>query len=139
MSFAMKREKLLELFVKANEFKEGDLIVGGTRDELERQDARQMLSTLRLGDISKVDVVEDAVSEVLAKSLNQDLAAEISHLSLLHVKKILLDKNGSHWIRRYGDGLTSEQIASLVKLMTNDELSQISRSIFNPCLIIRSN
>ena len=128
----MNREKLLELFVKANEFKEGDLLVGGTRDELEREDARQMLSRLRLGDISKVNIVEDAVSEVLARSLNQYLAAQISQLSLLQVKKILLGKNGSDWIRRYGDGLTSEQIASLVKLMTNDELSQVSRSIFNP-------
>ena len=128
----MNREKLLELFVKANEFKEGDLLVGGTRDELEREDARQMLSRLRLGDISKVNIVEDAVSEVLVRSLNQYLAAQISQLSLLQVKKILLGKNGSDWIRRYGDGLTSEQIASLVKLMTNDELSQVSRSIFNP-------
>jgi ethanolamine ammonia-lyase large subunit len=132
MSFVMNREKLLELFVKANEFKEGDLLVGGTRDELERKDARQILSTLRLGDISKVDIVEDAVSEALTRFLNRDLAAEISQLSLNQLKKILLDKNGSNWIRRYSDGLTSEQIASLVKLMTNDELSQISRSIFNP-------
>jgi ethanolamine ammonia-lyase large subunit len=128
----MLREKLLELFVKANEFKEGDLLVGGTRDELERKDAREILSTLRLGDISKVDIVEDAVSEALTKSLNKNIAGEISHLALGQLKEILLDKNGNDWIRRYSDGLASEQIASLVKLMTNEELSQLSRSIFNP-------
>jgi ethanolamine ammonia-lyase large subunit len=128
----MNREKLLELFVKANEFKEGDLVVGGTRNELERKDARLILSTLRLGEISKVDIVEDAVSEVLTGFLNKDLAAEISHLSIGQLKEILLDKNGSDWIRRYSDGLASEQIACLAKVMTNSELSQVSRSIFNP-------
>jgi len=117
----MIREKLLDLLVKANELKEGDLLVGGTRDELERKDARKILSTLRLRDLSKVDVVEDAVSEALTKSLDMNVAAEISHLTLGQLKKILLDKNGTDWIRQYSDALTSEQIASLVKLMTNEE------------------
>ena len=128
----MIREKLLDLLVKANEFKEGDLLVGGTRDELERKDARQILSTLRLGDFSKVDIVEDAVSEALTKSLNTNAAAEISHLTLGQLQRILLAKNGSDWIHGYSDGLTSEQIACVVKLMTNEELSHLSRSIFNP-------
>jgi len=128
----MNRKKLLELFVKASEFKEGDLPVGGTRNGLERSDARHILSTLLLRDISKVDIVEDPVSEFLARSLEKNEAAEISNLSLGQLKGILLGRNGSDWIRRHSAGLTSEQIASLVKLMTNDELSQISRSIFNP-------
>ncbi len=132
MGFVMNREKLLELFVKANELKEGDLIVGGTRDGHERKDARLILSTLRLGDFSKVDIVEDAVTEALTRSLNKDLAAEISHLSLGQLKEILLGKNGNDWIRHYSDGLASEQIACLAKLMNNNELSQISRSIFDP-------
>ena len=48
----MKREELLQVLVKANEFKEGDLLVGGTRDALERRDARELLSSLRLRQIA---------------------------------------------------------------------------------------
>ena len=128
----MIRKKLSDLLAKANEFKEGDLLVGGTRDELERKDARRILSTLQLGDISEVDLVEDAVSEALGRSLDRDAAGEISHLALGQLKEIVLHNNGADWIRRYRDGLTSEQIASLVKLMTNEELSRLSRSIFSP-------
>ena len=40
----MNRENLLEVLVKANEFKEGDLLVGGCRDEIERKEARSALS-----------------------------------------------------------------------------------------------
>lgn len=123
---------LLELLAKSNEFKEGDLLVGGTRDELERKEARQVLSGLRLGDISSFDLVDDGVSEALKASQDVQLAAEISNVTLKELKGILLGSSGLNWVRRYGEGLSSEQIACVVKLMTNEELSILSRSIYNP-------
>ena len=47
----MNREQLLQTFVLANEFKEGDLLVGGTRDEQTRREARETLAALRLGEL----------------------------------------------------------------------------------------
>ena len=44
----MNREHLAGILARANEFKEGDLTVGGTRDDLERKEARLALSALRL-------------------------------------------------------------------------------------------
>lgn len=128
----MTREKLLEVLVKANAFKEGDLLVGGCRDEVERKEARTALSGLRLGDISRVRVVEDAVSETLEKSLNMQLAASIAGLSINDLRQILLSRNASKWVSHFGNGLSSEQIATVVKVMSNDELSAVARAIFNP-------
>ena len=128
----MNRENLLEVLVKANEFKEGDLLVGGCEDEIERKEARIALSGLRLGDISRVKVVEDAVSETLEKSLNVQLSGGIAGLTINDLRQILLGKNASEWVNHYGDGLSSEQIASVVKVMNNDELSKVARAIFKP-------
>ena len=41
-------------------------------------------------------------------------------------------RGGAGWVRRYRDGLSSEAIAAVVKLMTNDELSTVARLLFNP-------
>jgi ethanolamine ammonia-lyase large subunit len=48
----MNPQHLKQLFACANEFKEGDLLVGGTRDDHERHEARQAVAALRLGEIS---------------------------------------------------------------------------------------
>ncbi len=128
----MNQQELAHIFVRANEFKEGDLLVGGTRDEYERTHARQRLSTLRLGEISKTTLVDDGVSETLGRSLDSRLAAEIAHLSIADLKSILLGPNGSGWARQYRDGLASETIAAVVKLMTNEELSTVARALCNP-------
>src|SRR5437868_13942713 len=74
----MNRQELLQLFALANEFKEGDLRVGGTRDERVRTEARQTLGALELREISATTFVEDEVSEALARNVDAQLAAEIS-------------------------------------------------------------
>ena len=93
----MNQHELAQIFVRANEFKEGDLLVGGTRDELERKEARQMLSRLRLKDITETGLVEDSLSDALARSLDPQLTAEISHLSVGEMKRIVLGPDGVGW------------------------------------------
>ena len=128
----MNRLDLLQAFVFANEHKEGDLLVGGTLDERVRRDARSLLGAMRLGDITKAMLVEDGVSDALKRGLNSQLAAEISHLTVNDLKNILLSAQGASWVDRYRDGLASEAAAALVKVMTNEELSTVARSLFNP-------
>jgi ethanolamine ammonia-lyase large subunit len=128
----MNRTDLLQAFVFASEHKEGDLLVGGTLDERVRQDAREQLGALRLRDITKAVYVEDGVSEALKRGLNSQLAMEISHLTVGELRNILLSAQGAGWVDRYRDGLASEAIAALAKVMTNDELSTVARSLFNP-------
>jgi ethanolamine ammonia-lyase large subunit len=128
----MNRQELLHTFALANEFKEGDLLVGGGRDELARREARRSLSALRLGEIAGGAFVEDGVGEALARSRDSRLAAEVSHLTVGGLKKLLLSREGAGWARRYCDGVSSETIAAVVKVMKDEELSSVARKLFNP-------
>ncbi len=128
----MNGRKLAQILVRANEFKEGDLLVGGTRDELERSEARAQLSALRVGEIIGVALIEDDLSESLTRSLNAQLAAELSHLTITELKRALLAPNAAAFARHYGDGLSSEVIASIARVMTDEELSIVAHALFNP-------
>src|SRR5689334_22242442 len=128
----MNAQQLKHLFVCANAFKEGDLLVGGTRDDRERDGARQAIANLRVGEIAQVLLVEDQLSEALARSLDPRLAAEVAHVTIAELRRILLGPQCAAWARHYRDGLSSEVIAATVKLMTEDELSTAARTIFNP-------
>jgi ethanolamine ammonia-lyase large subunit len=128
----MNHRELLETFTLANEFKEGDLLVGGTNDEQTRKVARQQLAALRVAEINKITFVEDHVSDALQRSLNRSLADELANLSIAELKQILLRSDAPSWVRRYSDGLSSEVIAAVVKLSSNTELSALSHKIFNP-------
>lgn len=126
------RQELLRTFALASEFKEGDLGVGGTRDGAVRASARAALGAVTLGELSAATFVEDGVSEALDASLERGLASEVSSLTVGGLKRLLLGGDGAGWVRRYRDGLSSEAIAAVVRLMTNDELSTIARALFNP-------
>src|SRR5215210_5532560 len=128
----MNQQELTQILVRANEFKEGDLLVGGTLDELERKEARRMLSALRVGEITETPLVEDHLSEALTRSLNRQLTDELSHLTVGELKRVLLGAGVATFARRYRDGLASEVIAAVVKLMTDEELSVVAHSLFNP-------
>jgi ethanolamine ammonia-lyase large subunit len=129
---ASDRRELLKTFALANEFKEGDLLVGGTRDDSSRASARERLGALTLGELSRAALVEDGVSEALSASLDARLAAEISSLTVGGLKSLLLGAGGAEWARRFGAGLSSEGVAGVVKLMSNEELSAVARKLFNP-------
>jgi ethanolamine ammonia-lyase large subunit len=128
----MNRHELLQLFALANDFKEGDLPVGGTTDDRVRSEARRALGALPLKDLGGAALVEDGVSEALARTLDPRLAADVSALSVADLKGILLSDAGAGWARRYRDGLSSEAIAAAVKVMSNDELGAVARALYNP-------
>jgi ethanolamine ammonia-lyase large subunit len=128
----MSPQELLQIFALANEFKEGDLQIGGTIDDSIRGHARAELGTLSLGEITRTALVEDEVSEALMGSLDFNLAAEISTLTVNELRTILLGPGSHAWATRYREGLASQVIAAVVKVMTTEELSIVARSIFNP-------
>src|ERR1051325_6337869 len=127
----MVRDQLSEIFVLANEFKEGDLNVGGERDDHVRRDARRTLAALSLGNIARAEFVEDQITEALHRSLDPQLASEIAYLTVAELKRILLSPEGASWIERHRNGVSSEAAAAVVKIMTNEELGMLSRKLFN--------
>jgi ethanolamine ammonia-lyase large subunit len=128
----MARSQLTQIFVLANEFKEGDLNVGGTRDDHVRREARGALAALSLGDIARADFVEDEVTEALHRSVDPQLADEVAHLTVAELQRILLSAQGASWIERHRNGISSEAAAAVVKIMTNEELGTLSCKLFNP-------
>lgn len=128
----MKRAELGLTLALANEFKEGDLLIGGTRDERVRSEARADLAGARLDEFDPTALIADGVSEALARSQTAGLAAEISRLTVGDLKRILLSPQGPSWAARYRDGLPSEAIAAVVKIMTDEELAAVARSLAVP-------
>src|SRR6185369_5107099 len=128
----MTRDQLSQLFVLANEFKEGDLNVGGTRDNHIRRQARAAVGAVTLGEIARTDFVEDQVTDALHRSLDPQLAGKVERLTVAELKQILLSFQGASWIEHNRNGVCSEGVAAVVKIMTNEELGTVSSRIFNP-------
>src|SRR3712207_7814823 len=97
---ASNREELRRAFVLANEFKEGDLALGGTRDGAVRAAARAALGAVTLGELQATALVEDGVSEALDAATDKRLAAEVSGMTVAGLRNVLDRKstrlNSSH-------------------------------------------
>src|SRR6185436_16554229 len=128
----MNLNELTRTFALANEFKEGDLSVGGTRDDQVRKEAREELASLRIQGITTAALVEDQVTDTLHRSLDAEHSDDLANLTVSDLKQILLGKDAAAWVRRYSNGLASEVIAAVAKVMTNEELGAVSRAIFSP-------
>lgn len=128
----MTSAELRRTLAIANEFKEGDLRIGGTADARLRSDARRVLTDLGVRDMARAVLVEDGVSEVLARAIDPDAAEEVASLTIGRLKAALLGPTTAQWIRKYRSGLTSETIAAVVKIMSDAELGAVARAIFNP-------
>ena len=123
---------LRQVFALANAFKEGDLLVGGTTDDRDRQEARQALLAATIGDIRRAVLVDDGVSAALDESRDRTFDADLDPLTIGQLKAMLLGPAGAAWSRAHRDALASEVIAAVAKVMATDELSSIARRLFNP-------
>src|SRR5215467_13436040 len=128
----MDSRALRQIFTLANAFKEGDLAVGGTRDDRVREDARQTLRAVTIGEIRQTAFIEDDVTLALERSRDRRFDGDLDPLTVTQLKNVLLGPGAALWARRHRDALASEAIAAAVKVMTNEELSVVARSIFNP-------
>lgn len=116
----------------ANEFKEGDEIVGvAAIDEAARINARTLLSRTRIRDIDAHPVFEDDLYRLLASrdSAPPDSPANASTLG--EFKQRLLNDDETT-IRQIAATLSSDVIGCVVKLMTNAELITVAAKVFNP-------
>jgi ethanolamine ammonia-lyase large subunit len=116
----------------ANPFKEGDQIVGvAAADEDSRSAARALLARTRLGDLDAHPPLEDDLFRLLRQSLDAEASAKTSRLTLGELKQLLLTQPDEN-IHPLLPGLSSDAIACLVKLLSNEELIAIGQKIFHP-------
>ncbi len=121
-----------QILGSANPFKEGDLIVGvAAADETSRATARTLLSATRVRDIEAHPPLQDRLFRLLTQSVDQTAAAKTSQLTLGELKQLLLRESEAA-IRSLLPGLSSDVIACVVKLMSDEELVAVGKKIFNP-------
>ena len=125
-----------KLLGSANEFKEGDQIIGvAAADEAERTFARKLLSVTRLKDVvSHPPHVDDLYQLTLGRSQPSESdpsTEQVASWTFAELKTFLLTKNEGD-IKRVMPMLASDVIGCVVKLMSNAELVAVGAKVFNP-------
>jgi ethanolamine ammonia-lyase large subunit len=128
----MDSNVLRQTLTLASAFKEGDLAVGGTTDDRLRADARRALLATKIADIHNTTLIEDGISDALERFRDRHFDGELGTLTIAHLRAALLAPGAATWVQAYGDGLASETIAAVAKVMTSDELSTVARTLFHP-------
>ena len=114
----------------ANAFKEGDQSLHiGAANETSRTYAQQLLGNTTIGNLNRHNVYTDELLEYIQRSLTHNPI--IQNWTLQTLKDTVL-RTSEEEIKSITPSLSSDIIASLVKIMTNDELITVSKKVFNP-------
>ncbi|NUQ65659.1 MAG: ethanolamine ammonia-lyase subunit EutB [Pirellulales bacterium] len=116
----------------ANEFKEGDQILGlAAADGQSRHRARILLGNTRVGELAAHPLFHDALYDRLQADLDPASQRKLADLTLGELRALVLTRDEAE-IRSVLDGLPSDVIGCLVKLMTEEDLIAAGRRIFHP-------
>ena len=116
----------------ANDFKEGDEIVGvSAATEALRIQSRELLANTTLAQIDELSPERDELFHFIGDAVDAAIQTRIGAMTLGDLKRFLLERSEAeiHAIRQ---GLSSDVIAYVVRLMTNDELVRVGSKVFNP-------
>jgi ethanolamine ammonia-lyase large subunit len=115
----------------ANEFKEGDETIGvGAKDDATRKIARQLLANTRIKDLYEHPLLVDDLQKLIWKTTDQAQYEKVKDWTMGELKEFLLTKSELE-IKGIMNGLTSDTIGCVPKLMTNEELISLDQKIFN--------
>ena len=124
------RDLYLRVLGHANEFKEGDQIVGvAAPDETARSTARTLLSNTKLTDIDANPPLVDELYTLIRRT-TQPARPDLSSMTLGQLKTALLAWSEAE-IHAVKGSLSSDCIACVVKLLSNEELIAIGSKVFN--------
>lgn len=118
---------LKEVLAKVNEEKSGDTLLGiAAKTSLERVAAKVVLSEMTLGGIRENPVIpydNDEVTRVIDDQVNERVFLEIKNWSVSYLREYILKHSTTGCeIKRISEGLNSEMIAGVAKLMSNMDL-----------------
>ena len=126
MDFTLYRQ----IIGAANEFKEGDQIQGLAADsEASRLNARTLLAQTKIADLDKNALYEDGILDLIHKTSSPNPSAQ--NWTMGELKRFVLTEPEDS-IKAIMPALTSDVIACLVKIMTNEELILVGQKVFNP-------
>ncbi len=126
----LDRETYFRILGNANEFKEGDQIVGvAAPDEAARFTARSLLANTKITDIDANPPLLDGLHALIRRT-TATARPEQSNMTLGELKTALLGWSEAE-IHEVKSSLSSDCIACVVKLMSNEELIAIGSKVFN--------
>lgn len=115
----------------ANPFKEGDRIVGvASPDDATRELARRLLSNTTLAAIDEHPLFDDDLYDRMLRARDDDSAARTASWTLGELREFLLTAEEDP-IKLVTRGLSSDVIACVVKLMSDDDLTTVGSRIWN--------
>src|SRR5262245_62197640 len=91
----MDTHALRQIFTLANAFKEGDLAVGGTRDDRVREEARQVLRAVTVGEIRQTAFLEDDVTSALERSRDRRFDGDLEPLTVERLRRVMVGPGGA--------------------------------------------
>lgn len=116
----------------ANAFKEGDEAIGvAADDEASRENARKLLANSKIKDLLDKPLFVDDLYKLITDTTDPAQYAKIKNWTLGELKTFLLTKSETE-IKGIMYGLHSDITGNVVKLMSNDELTRIGQTVFNP-------
>lgn len=116
----------------ANAYKEGDEALGvAAADERSRANARLLLSRTRLGALRARPLFVDELFELIEQSVDAAAAEPLAGWTLGQLKAYLLERSEAE-LKALMPGLSSDLIACVVKLLSNEELIAVGSKVFNP-------
>jgi len=116
----------------ANAYKEGDETLGVAADnETTRVYARMLLANTKVKDVHEHPLFVDGLQKLVWADVNQDQYNKVKDMTLGHLKDFLLTHSEAD-IKGIMEGLDSDVIACMPKLMSNAELIAIGQKVFNP-------
>jgi len=120
------------IFGNANAYKEGDEAIGiAAPDFAARENARNLLADIRIRDLHENPLLEDELQKLIWDSTSAEQYRKIEDWTVGDLKRFLLD-SPEDAIKSVMDGLNSDVIAAVVKLMKNSELIAVGGKVFNP-------
>ena len=127
-------QDLRDIFAKANEEKSGDQLAQiGAKNREERIAAKMVLSEITLDEIYQNPLIspdEDEISKLIQESLNESAFQQIHDLTVGEFREFLLSSDEDQ-INSVKDGITSEMVAAVAKLMSNMDLIYAAKKMHN--------
>src|SRR5690606_8258702 len=119
-----------KLIGAANEFKEEDMARGvSAATDRSRANARTLLANTKIEDIDRHSLHSDEISELIRNSTAKHDG--LRGRTIGELKQFILTETEAR-VKEIMPALSSDVIACVVKLMSNEELVQVGQKIFNP-------
>lgn len=114
----------------ANRFKEGDQLIGvAAANEVSRINAQKLLANTKIKDIDSNYLFQDEQLTLIQQTTQPN--KELQEWTMKELKSFVLNKSETE-IKQIMPSLSSDVIACLVKLLSNQELITIGQKVFNP-------